>query len=198
MPGTVSWSGENHGIELFLDGSRFAALASFFRVLISPHGTGHALFLLSDPEAVGQGPVLLTDAPELAQWLKVGFQEHFGTDRSRAALRDATLHADATFARSGDPRLEYIESVRAPEFEVDLVWSQPREPIPADVPPAQSLTREHQMLSIFVPCEQARIVVNGRPLPGTLVQRDLFSVPVKSAWLAFAETWIRPAGGDTD
>jgi hypothetical protein len=191
----VSWSGENHGIESFLDGGRFAVHASFYRVLLSPHGMGHALFLLSDPEAVGQDPVCLTDAPELARWLEAGFQQHFGTDASRTALRDATLHADATFERSGDPTFEYVERVRAPGFEVDLVWSRAQEPIPADVPPARSLTRQHRMLSIFVPCDEARIVVNGRALPGTLIHRDLFGAPVWSAWLAFAETWIGAADG---
>jgi hypothetical protein len=147
LPGTVSWSGENHGIESFVDGTRFAAHASFYRVQISPHGIGHALFLLSDPGAVGQGPVCLTDAPELARWLEAGFQQHFGTEESRAALRCVAVHADATFDRSGDPALEYIERVRAPGLEVDLIWSRPREPIPADVPPPRSLTRRHQMLS---------------------------------------------------
>jgi hypothetical protein len=190
----VSWTGENHGIESFVDGRRLAVHVSLFRAAFSPFGPGHALFLLVDPGAVGFDPVVLTDAPELARWLQAGFQEHFGTDASRAAIRAAVLRADATFAPSGDPRREYRERVRALGFEVDLVWSQPREPIPADVPVERSLTRRHQMLSVFVPCDDARIVVNGRRLPGTLVERELFGVPVRSAWLAFGETWIAATG----
>jgi uncharacterized protein YggE len=52
--GTVEWSGENPGISLkeTPDGP-FVALASFFRVVLSPHGRGHALVLLQSPnEAV--------------------------------------------------------------------------------------------------------------------------------------------------
>ena len=47
FPGTVEWSGENPGISLKAtpDGP-FVALASFFRVVLSPHGRGHALVLL--------------------------------------------------------------------------------------------------------------------------------------------------------
>ncbi len=44
--GTEEWSGENPGISLreSPDGP-FVTLASFFRVVLSPHGRGHALVL---------------------------------------------------------------------------------------------------------------------------------------------------------
>ena len=46
-PGTVDWSGENPGMYLkeAADGP-FVTLVSFFRVVLSPHGRGHALVLL--------------------------------------------------------------------------------------------------------------------------------------------------------
>src|SRR4029077_15006639 len=49
--GNVDWSGENPGIALKEkpDGP-FVALASFFRVVLSPHGRGHALVLLQSPQ----------------------------------------------------------------------------------------------------------------------------------------------------
>lgn len=45
--GEVEWSGENPGISLkeSPDGA-FVSLASFFRVVLSPHGPGHALVLM--------------------------------------------------------------------------------------------------------------------------------------------------------
>ena len=51
FPGTVEWSGENPGISLKAapDGP-FVALASFFRVVLSPHGRGHALVLMQAPQ----------------------------------------------------------------------------------------------------------------------------------------------------
>ena len=49
--GTVDWSGENPGISLKEDvDGPFVALASFFRVVLSPHGRGHALVLLQSPQ----------------------------------------------------------------------------------------------------------------------------------------------------
>ena len=49
--GNVDWSGENPGISLkeTADGP-FVALASFFRVVLSPHGRGHVLVLLQSPQ----------------------------------------------------------------------------------------------------------------------------------------------------
>ena len=49
-PGSVDWSGENPGMYLkeTPDGP-FVTLISFFRVVLSPHGRGHAAFLLLDP-----------------------------------------------------------------------------------------------------------------------------------------------------
>ena len=54
FPGTVEWSGENPGISLKAtpDGP-FVALASFFRVVLSPHGRGHALVLMQAPQDAG-------------------------------------------------------------------------------------------------------------------------------------------------
>lgn len=53
--GTVEWSGENPGISLEeREGGPFVALASFFRVVLSPNGRGHALVLLRAP--AGEGP----------------------------------------------------------------------------------------------------------------------------------------------
>jgi hypothetical protein len=48
--GTVEWSGENPGISLkeVPDGP-FVVLASFFRVVLSPRGRGHAVVLLQSP-----------------------------------------------------------------------------------------------------------------------------------------------------
>ena len=50
FPGQVEWSGENPGISLKqqADGP-FTTLASFFRVVLSPHGRGHTLVLLRSP-----------------------------------------------------------------------------------------------------------------------------------------------------
>jgi hypothetical protein len=47
------------------------------------------------------------------------------------------------------------------------------------------------MPSLFVGCEDASIVVNGRALPGKPVPREIAGHTISTAMLAFSETWIR-------
>ena len=91
-PGTVDWSGENPGMYLKenADGP-FSTLVSFFRVVASPHGRGHALILLeapllhtSIPEALN---VCVTDNESLARYLVNEFAAHFGAFKGAEALQ---------------------------------------------------------------------------------------------------------------
>jgi hypothetical protein len=52
FPGAIDWSGENPGMYLkeSTDGP-FVTLVSFFRVMLSPHGGGHAVVVLQEPQA---------------------------------------------------------------------------------------------------------------------------------------------------
>ena len=85
FPGKVEWSGENPGISLkeTPDGP-FVALASFFRVVLSPHGRGHALVLFRSPHEAtppaDRSNLCLTDNEPLARWLIAEFLSHFGLD----------------------------------------------------------------------------------------------------------------------
>src|SRR5215468_8337658 len=90
-PGEVDGSGENPGMYLKEkpDGP-FVTLVSFFRVVASPHGRGHALVLLeapllhrSLPEALN---VCVTDNDALARYLVDGFVTHFGAFKNAEAL----------------------------------------------------------------------------------------------------------------
>ena len=75
-PNKVDWSGENPGMYLkeSADGP-FVTLISFFRVVTSTHGKGHAAFMLLDPHGDGRNPekpnVCLTDNEPLADYVKM-------------------------------------------------------------------------------------------------------------------------------
>ena len=74
FPGTVEWSGENPGISLKeTPEGPFVALASFFRVVLSPHGRGHALVLLQSPHDASppaeRGNFCLHDNEPMARYL---------------------------------------------------------------------------------------------------------------------------------
>jgi hypothetical protein len=47
------------------------------------------------------------------------------------------------------------------------------------------------MPSLFVGCESATVTVNGQPLPGAPVPREIAGRRISTAMLAFSETWIR-------
>src|SRR5580765_813150 len=81
--GSVEWSGENPGISLkeAPDGP-FVALASFFRVVLSPHGRGHALVLMQSPQDANppaeRANICLHDNDLLARYLVGEFVSYFG------------------------------------------------------------------------------------------------------------------------
>jgi hypothetical protein len=196
FPGRVEWSGENPGISLKErpDGP-FTALASFFRVVLSPHGRGHALVLLQAPHAASataeSGNLCLHDNEELARYLVSGFVAHFGAWRGLPGLQGLTYRRLDAVEAAGDPLSRYSETVRAGELTVRLEWSGQGEPFCFALPPEKSATGRHTMPSLFVPCTEAAIEVNGRRLPGQPVPREIAGRSISTAMLAFSETWLR-------
>lgn len=196
FPGTVDWSGENPGISLkeSPDGP-FTALASFFRVVLSPHGRGHALVLLRSPDAAHPPPersnLCLYDNEPLARFLVADFVSHFGAFRGRAALGGLAWRRLDRVETSADSSKSYGETVVAGDLTVRLLWSGLGQPFCFVLPPEQSATGHHNMPSVFVPCEEASITVNGRALAGKPVPRTIAGRSISTAMLAFSETWIR-------
>ena len=94
-PNKVDWSGENPGMYLkeTADGP-FVTLISFFRVVTSPHGKGHAAFMLLDPHGDGRNPekpnVCLTDNEPLADYVKL-YESVAGFVHPLVPTRRATL-----------------------------------------------------------------------------------------------------------
>jgi hypothetical protein len=193
FPGTVEWSGENPGISLKEqpDGP-FVALASFFRVVLSPHGRGHALVLMQSPaEANPLNNVCLTDNERLAHYLVNDFVANFGAFKGLASLPALSFRKLDSVASSGDPGSTYSEIVRAGDMSVTLTWSGLGAPFCFALPPGLSATGRHHMPSLFIGCDAAMICVNGRVLPGKPVPREVAGHRISTAMLAFSETWIR-------
>ncbi|MBI4182738.1 MAG: hypothetical protein HY521_01925 [Proteobacteria bacterium] len=194
--GTVEWSGENPGISLKErpDGP-FVTMASFFRVVLSPHGRGHALVLLQSPQDANppaeRANLCLHDNERLARFLVADFVSHFGAFKGLPGLRGLVYRRLDGVEPSGDPAGTYSETVKSGDLTVRLTWSGLGKPFCFALPPDKSATGRHHMPSLFVGCKEASVTVNGRALPGKPAPREIAGHSITTAMLAFSETWIR-------
>ena len=107
-PNQVRLTGENQYMRLHAEeNGPMTTRASHWRVLFSPAGPGHVLFLRSD--VTDDEIRIYTDNIALARWLQ---QEILSTGE----FSDQTIPVvDAVFSRSGDTRAFWTEIVEAPE-----------------------------------------------------------------------------------
>jgi len=194
--GNVEWSGENPGISLKEkpDGP-FVTLASFFRVVLSAHGRGHALVLLQSPQdanpPANRENVCFHDNEKLARYLVTEFVANFGAWKGVPGLAGLVYRRADSVEAAGDPLTSYRETVKSGELTVRLAWSGLGKPFCFALPPDKSATGKHHMPSLFVGCTDATVTVNARPLPGRPVPREIAGHRITTAMLAFSETWIR-------
>jgi hypothetical protein len=196
FPGTVEWSGENPGISLkeAPDGP-FTTLASFFRVVLSPHGRGHALVLMLSPQDAAPSAdganVCIADNEPLARWLVSDYVSHFGAWRGLPGLQKLQYRRVDSVTSEGDAITRYAETVRSGDLEVRLEWTGLGRPFCFALSPGQSATGRHHMPSLFVGCDAATVTVNGQRRPGAPIPREIAGQHISTAMLAFSETWIR-------
>ena len=188
--------GENPGISLkeTADGP-FVTLASFFRVVLSPHGRGHALVLLQSPQDANppaeRANYCFHDNEKMARYLISDFIAHFGAWKGQAGLGSLQYRRLDSVEASGDPASSYSETVKAGDITAKLTWSGLGKPFCFAFPPEKSATGKHTMPSLFVGCQDATVTVNGRKLPGKPVPREIAGRTISTAMLAFSETWLR-------
>jgi hypothetical protein len=196
VAGTVDWSGENPGMYLreSPDGA-YSALASFFRVVVSPHGPGHAAFVFLDPTGSGSDErpnACYTDNEPLARYLEKGFISFFGAFKGNANLGRVQYRAADRFCHEGSHATAWREIVTGPGVHLELEWSELYDTFQLDVPPEGSATGQHRMFSTFVSARGASLRVNGQVAAGRPFPRNAHGRESSSAFLAFSETWLKP------
>ncbi len=185
-PNEVRVTGENSYIRLVQqEGGEFTTRASHWRVLFSPAGPGHALFLNSD--LTDNHVTAYSDNIALARWLQEEIEAML-----HPPFADTSIPVvEATFERSGDVRSYVTERVLGKNVDLALTWYSFIEPFPIHVPPGTG-GRTHGVYSIFFPATKAQLVLNGRVASGTVLPVDREGRESTSACLAWAETWVRP------
>jgi hypothetical protein len=197
-PGRVNWTGENPGILLKeTEDGPFTAMALFFRIAWSPAGQGQVLLLyerpnehLSLPDAAN---VLMSDNRALAEFLKDNFIARLAAFRGAAAYDHLTHVAASAVRSSGDPMgARYTETMAGEGLAVELVWEDLESPKALELSPELTDTKAHTMFTLLVPARHARIMVNGRQLPGEVAKRVQAGMETTTAFLYFSETWVLP------
>jgi hypothetical protein len=189
--GKVAVIGENPGIRLASSpGAAPSTNVSFWRVFQSPAGAGHVCFVTSDIKGDGPTPddirLAFTDNEKLAEYvamqLMTAFDKTYG-EKPFPVRR-------ARFERSGDTATAWKETITADGYAIDLVWRDFYEPFAiesrAGVP-----HNPYTILSTFIPAKAADVIINGRHAAGTATPRMRGNRQSSSAFLAFAETWLK-------
>jgi hypothetical protein len=193
-PNKIDWSGENPGITLKASPEgETTCLVSFFRVVVSPHGPGHAAFVLTDPQLKGGTEAVnacFTDNEPLARYLQSDFLSNFRTWQGIPAIDGITYTPATSFTHSGDQSTDWVETITGPGVDVRLAWKSLGTPFFVEYLKDQSATGKHEMFSLFVPASDAEVVANGVKGTGVVGPRDVFGTTSSMAFLAFSETWL--------
>jgi hypothetical protein len=186
-PHEVVMTGENSFIRLSNDGGKtIVDRVSHWRVLWSPAGQGHALFI--DSPLTGEGPRVYSDNIGMARFLQRTIEtllhKPFG-DESLPVI-------DAEFARSGNSLSTVEERIVSDDGEIVMAWWDLMAPFILTVPPG-ALDRPIGVYSTFLPARGAQLSVNGDAASAKVFLGDRFGKPASSCVLAWSESWVGPA-----
>lgn len=185
-PNQVRLTGENQYMRLHTaENGPMSTRASHWRILFSPAGPGHVLFLRSD--VTDDQIRIYADNIALARWLQ---QEIL----SSGEFSDQSIPViDAAFTRSGDTRAFWTETVETLEEDISLTWFDFTEPFVISVPVGSVPERPLGWSSVFVPARRVQLTLNGRVANGRPFPEPRGDRMSSTAGLALSETWLRPA-----
>jgi len=196
-PGRIDWSGENPGILLKdQEDGPFSAMALFFRIRFSAFGQGHALLLFADPQNPRSLPdvhnVFMSDNERLGDYLIADFIAKLPAFAEAPAFAGMTHVPIKSVRTEGDPNTRYKEIVHAKDMTVEMVWDQLGDPTFLELPPELTGPKDRELTTLLIESREARILVNGRSLPGKPAKRVQAGIETTTAFLYFSETWVIP------
>jgi len=184
-PHDVLMTGENSFIRLSNDGGKtILERVSHWRVLWSPAGQGHAMFVES---SLLKKIHLYSDNGGLARYLQRTIETLL-----HAPFADESLPViDADFTRTGNSLSTVEERVTSGKDEIVLAWWDLMAPFILTMPPG-AMNRPIGVYSTFIPAKSAQLSVNGEAAPGKVFLMDRFGKPASSCCLAWSESWTKP------
>lgn len=183
-PNRVIVTGENPFIRLSeTDGAPNSTDASFWRILFSPAGPGHVLYLKS--ELTDNRLRIYSDNIAMARWLQRTVQ---GMLNPETANLDVPV-IDASFSKSGDPRYFWTEEVHTEDTTIGLTWYDIGDPLLIHTQPNSQPGRPYGVCTVLVPALSARLTVDGVQAAGKPWPREREGRPFSTCALAFSESW---------
>ena len=188
-PSRVLLTGENPYIRLSeTDEGPITTDASFWRIIFSPGGPGHVLFLQS--ELTGDEPRIYTDNVQMTRWLQGEIQ-----GKINPVFGDLDIPAaEATFDKSGDLRSFWTESVSALDADISLTWYDLGEPFLSHSLPGSNPERPHGVCTVLIPANGARLTLDGEFARGRPFPRQRGDRTHSTCALAFSESWTLSTG----
>jgi len=185
-PHAVVMTGENSFVRLSDDGGKsFTDRVSHWRVLWSPAGQGHAMFIESP--LAGKVPRIYADKAGVARFL----QRHIETLLHKPFADESLPVIDAKFERTGGSLTTIEERIVSRDDEIVLAWWDLMEPFILTMPPG-AMGRPLGVYSTFLPARNAQLSVNGKAATAKVFLQDRFGKPASSCCLAWSESWTRP------
>ncbi len=183
-PNKLILTGENPFIRLSeTDGADVSTNASFWRIILSPAGPGHVLYLKS--EVTDNRWRIWSDNIAMARWLQGTVQGMLN-----AELADTSIPVtDAAFSRDGNARDFWTERAMARGEEVTLTWYDIGEPLLIHTQPNAEPNRPYGVCTVLIPALGARLTHNGIQAAGQPWPREREGRPFSTCALAFSESW---------
>lgn len=183
-PNRLILTGENPFIRLSeTEGSPLTTNASFWRILLSPAGPGHVLYLKS--ELTKDQWQIYADNIAMARWLQSTVQGMLNAETADLSIPVN----DAVFSRSGDTRDFWTETVVTRDDEVALTWYNIGEPLLIHTQPGPPPARPYGVCTVLIPALGARLTRNGVQAAGRPFATQREGRPFSTCALAFSESW---------
>ncbi len=183
-PNRMILTGENPFIRLGeTDGGASTTNASFWRILISPAGAGHVLYLKS--ELTQDRWKIYSDNIAMARWLQKTVQGMLNGELSDTSIPVTS----AVFDKEGDARDFWTERAVSHDEEVTLTWYDIGEPLLIHTQPSPPPGRKYGVCTVLIPALGARLTVNGVQAKGRAFPAQREGRPFSTSALAFSESW---------
>lgn len=192
--------GENPAMTLYAPWAEQAvAIASFWHVTYSPQGTGDALVLWLDKNALPDSPLLpggvFSDNLPLAHLLIETLTRHFPEFHEVEVTSLPYLHAECRHTFNGFDR--YSVTCQAGNHRVVVEWSGLLDQKLILWPKFPAGKQAFDLSTVICPCHSGKISVDGVVIPGEVQTGPSADGHLSStAFLAFAESWLGPVSAD--